>query len=74
MHESKDMIKTEAGQTWSDRVNFTLRKRFSRTCKVLKLMSFRGLRPCTPARGPKNFHLLKGGHVFEVFCWKLPAP
>ena len=31
MHESEDMIKTEAKQTWSERVNFTLRNRFSWT-------------------------------------------
>ena len=28
-HGSEDMIKTEARKTWSDRVNFTLRNKFS---------------------------------------------
>ena len=51
MHESEDMIKTEARQTWSDRVNFTLRNRFSWTFKVLNSWAFGGSAPCTLTRG-----------------------
>ena len=50
-HESEDLIKTEARKTWSDGVNFTLQNRFSCTFKVLKPMSFRGLRPLVPCQG-----------------------
>ena len=42
------MIKTEARKAWSDCVNFILRNRLSWTFKVLKPMSFRGLRPLDP--------------------------
>ena len=45
------MIKTEARKTWSDRVNFTLRNRFSWTFKVLKPMSFQGAPPPGPLLG-----------------------
>ena len=38
----------------SDRVNATLRNMFSRTFKVLKPMSFRGLRPLDSTKGPKS--------------------
>ena len=44
------MIKTKAIKTWSDRVNFTLRNKFSWTFKVLKPMSFQGIRPLDPTR------------------------
>ena len=56
MHESEDMIKTEATQTWSECVNFTLRNRFSLTFKVLKLMSFWG----SAWEGVLNFHFVIG--------------
>ena len=60
--KSEDMIKTETRKTWSDRVNFTLRNRFSRTFKVLKPMSWTPARGVAPgphqARCPMNFHLL----------------
>ena len=46
------MIKTEARKTWSDRVNFTSRNKFSWTFKVLKPLTPPGALRQTPGPHP----------------------